>query len=74
MISGYLEELDIWGTKGVYAVSLSAAIRWAFWNSLKTTCKSFASLASAIFLLACIKIFYVLSPSKPKDRSLGSNI
>lgn len=48
----YLEGRTDWGTKGVYAVSRSAASRWAFWNSLSTAWKSFASLASAIFLLA----------------------
>lgn len=41
------------GTKGAYAVSLSAASLWAFWNSLRTDWKSFASLASAIFLMGC---------------------
>ena len=49
----YLDGRTSLGTKGVYAVSLSTASLWAFWNSLRTAWKSFASLASAILLLAC---------------------
>lgn len=48
----YLDGRTAWGTKGAYAVSLSAESRWAFWKSFSTAWKSFASLASATFLLA----------------------
>lgn len=57
-LAGYLEGSTACGTKGVYDVSLSAASRWAFWNSFRTAWKSFASLASVIFLLACMKQMY----------------
>lgn len=44
--------------KGAYADSLSTASRCALWNSFNTACKSFANLASAIFLLAYIQSIY----------------
>lgn len=46
----YLDGRTSLGTNGAYVVSLSAASLCAFWNSLRTDWKSFASLASAIFL------------------------